>query len=470
MVTYLDRVSFGQVAPYIQHDFGLTDIQRGALFSSFALAYALFEVPSGWLGDLFGARRMLVRIVLWWSTFTVLTGLIYPVANDVFWPFFALLTVRFLFGMGEAGAYPTITRAFYRWFPFRERGSAQGTVWMAGRLGGGITPLFVALLLYKVMAAGETVVRWRHIFWILGGIGLVWCFFFWRWYQDTPEEHKATNQGERDLIKAGLTSEAGHHGIPWKAILTSTNLWFLCLMYFCSSYGWYFNITWLPGYLAEQYGLTGEGPNILTFSFLAGAPLLFGATACLGGGLLTDWMVRRTGNLKWGRRLFGILGHGLCAVCYAFAIYAHNVWLFGLAIAFAAFWNDMTMGSTWASSIDIGQRYSGIVSGCMNTIGNLGGAAAGVMTGLILMHYSSQSHQQAAVAATTVVGFGANGDLFAPLSLVPLSQSSVQALKIAREQGWQANFLSYTLVYLLAVCFWMCFDASRPVSDSGKST
>src|SRR5438067_12935922 len=131
MITYLDRVCFGTVAPFIQEEFHLSDWQLGWLFTAFALAYAIFEVPTGWLGDVFGPRRTLIRIVLWWSLFTALTGVVYPVAGWAWFAFAAMLLVRFFFGVGEAGAYPNIARAFHNWFPFRERGFAQGTVWMA---------------------------------------------------------------------------------------------------------------------------------------------------------------------------------------------------------------------------------------------------------------------------------------------------------------------------------------------------
>src|SRR5215470_19691613 len=147
MITYLDRVCFGTVAPLIQVEFGLTETQKGNLFTAFALAYALFEVPSGWLGDVFGPRKTLIRIVLWWSLFTALTGVIYPIAGWPAFAFLAMLMVRFLFGLGEAGAYPNIARAFHNWFPFGERGFAQGSVWMAGRFAGGATPLVVFALI-----------------------------------------------------------------------------------------------------------------------------------------------------------------------------------------------------------------------------------------------------------------------------------------------------------------------------------
>src|SRR5438874_12943903 len=176
MITYLDRVCFGTVAPHIQSEFGLTETQKGLLFSAFALAYAAFEVPSGWLGDVFGPRRTLIRIVIWWSTFTALTGLIFPSEQWPWFAFTAMLAVRFFFGVGQAGAYPNIARAFHNWFPFTERGFAQGAVWMAGRFAGGVTPLIVtALIVQGTMEDGSKVVLWRHTFWIFGSLGVLWC-------------------------------------------------------------------------------------------------------------------------------------------------------------------------------------------------------------------------------------------------------------------------------------------------------
>src|SRR5207245_6250576 len=120
------------------------------------------------------------------------------------------------------------------------------------------------------------------------------------------------------------------------------------------------------------------------FSLLTGLPLLLGSVACLFGGVLSDLFIRRTGDRKWGRRLFGVIGHSLCALCYFLSIFADNAWLFALAVALAAFCNDITMGAAWASCLDIGRRYSGIVAGCMNTVGNLGGSGSGAITGTIL--------------------------------------------------------------------------------------
>ena len=489
MITYLDRVCFGTVAPFIKKEFDLTDTQRGLLFSAFALSYAAFEIPSGWLGDRFGPRKTLIRIVLWWSFFTALTGFIYP---TMAYAFLIMLTVRFLFGMGEAGAYPNIARAFHNWFPYDERGFAKGAVWMAGRFAGGVTPFIVLALLWETGDGPNQIVHWRHTFWIFGGLGVIWCVFFFMWFRDRPEQKEGVNQEEIDLIQAdethppmpiwkeespreegvqgmasglqGGTSQGLRPGlpsvlpardesalsielpksdskaVPWKALLSNWNLWALCAMYFCAAYGWYFNITYLPGFLRDYYGFKEEAKWSApwwTFSILAGAPLLAGSVACLLGGWLSDLFIKKTGDRKWGRRWFGILGHSLCALCYYASLFADSALLFVLAISLAAFWNDMTMGAAWASCLDIGKKFSGIVAGCMNTVGNLGGFAAGFITGWIL---------DLAKAGTP-------------------TDAPREVLLEATKPGWTINFIIFGGVYVVATILWFFFDPTKPVAQ-----
>jgi ACS family glucarate transporter-like MFS transporter len=433
MIQYLDRVCIGTVAKNIESEFALSKTQIGLIFFAFTLAYAVFEIPTGWLGDVFGPRKTLLRIILWWSSFTALTGLIYPIPSAPWLAFTILFLVRFMFGVGEAGCFPNIARAFHNWFPFTERGFAQGAVWMAGRLGGGITPFLVLALIYDTGAEGAKVTHWRHTFWIFGCLGLVWSVFFWLRFRDRPEQEPRVNAAELAMIQHGESHEPAHKEVPWLRLFSNRNLWLLCLMYFCGAYGWYFNITYLPNYLSTTFGLEKNAPKwsaaFWQFSFMAGAPLLFGSLACIFGGILTDSFIRRTGNRKWGRRLFGIVGHGICALCYFLCLFADNAWFFVLAVAMAAFWNDITMGSAWASCLDIGKKYSGIVAGCMNTIGNLGGAAANIITGVVLDLTSP-----------------AGGDATTP-----------------NPQGWTYNFLLFTGVYLLATILWCRFDSTKPV-------
>jgi MFS family permease len=443
MITYLDRVSFGTVASNIQSEFGLTESQKGWLFTAFAFAYAIFEVPSGWLGDRFGARKTLIRIVLWWSVFTALTGSIHPTIGASL-AFGLLLAVRFLFGVGEAGAYPNIARAFHNWFPFVERGWAKGTVWMAGRFAGGITAFIVYALMFDTVAAdGTRVTHWRHAFFIFGAVGVIWCITWWWWYRDNPADKAGVNDAEIAFIRHGEEPAHGKLVVPWGKLVGSANLWFLCAMYFCASYGWYLYITYWPGYLSEQLGIE-RGEQKWTAQFwiaglMAGLPLLVGSVGCLVGGLLTDSFIKRTGNRKWGRRLFGVAGHGLTACCFFSAIFfMDSPWTFAGLLALAAFWNDITMGSAWASCLDIGKRYSGIVAGCMNTVGNLGGALAGIATGRILDWHTS--------------------------SLTP----GTAAYNAAKHQGWTLNIFLFGMAYVIAVICWLNFDATKPVAADKK--
>jgi nitrate/nitrite transporter NarK len=219
-------------------------------------------------------------------------------------------------------------------------------------------------------------------------------------------------------------------------------------MYFCGAYGWYFNITYLPKYLESQLGVDPKSGLAAVYQ---GGPLWLGAFACLAGGWLTDWFIRRTGNRKWGRRLFGLVGHGLCAVCSFSCFLADRapspVVAFTVSISLAAFFNDLTMGATWSVCQDIGKRYSAIVAGAMNTIGNFGGAAATWVTGTILGHY---------------------------LGAYALSQNvKVDALTPAQKvaglhPGYQISFFIFGLVYTVAALLWLRINATEPVFKDGE--
>lgn len=436
MITYLDRVCFAYALTPLIDALGLQGVGdlKWAL-TGFTIAYAAFEIPSGWLGDVYGPRRTLIRIVLWWSFFTALTGLIGLSLGGWFLGLGVLVVIRFLFGMGEAGAYPNLTRALHNWFPYTERGLGQGMVWMAGRLMGGLTP-FVWMILVERLE-----ISWRTAFWVFGGIGTLWCIAFGLWFRNRPDEKPEVNAAEVALIQAGRTDvEAGHAHVPWMKLLTNANLWCICLMYFCASYGWYFNITYLPNFLEEQHGIEKHS---WIGAMYKGGPLWLGASACLIGGVLTDYFIRRTGNRKWGRRLFGVVGHSLCAICYLACLFTReSAFLFFLAISLAAFWNDMTMGSAWAACQDIGKRYAAIVAGCMNTVGNLGGAAANWITGTILQgSLASYADSHGKTVAT----------------LTPADKA------IAHWSGYEINFIIFTAVYLVAVLLWLRFDSTKPV-------
>ena len=242
VITYIDRVCISQAAPHIREALGLSDAQMGTVFMAFGLAYALFEIPSGFLGDWLGPRKVLMRVVLWWSFFTAATGRV--------WSFWSLCVTRFMFGAGEAGCFPNVTKAFTLWLPKAERTRAMGIVWMGARWGGAFTPLLVCAV-FMVMS-------WRNAFALFGVLGVVWAVIFYFWFRDRPRDHPSVNAAELELLRENEAKLTGHAHVPWGKLVASPTVWMLWGQYFCISYGWYFYITWLPTYLKEARGVTPE--------------------------------------------------------------------------------------------------------------------------------------------------------------------------------------------------------------------
>ena len=362
LITFLDRVAIGGAAPAIRADLGLSPAQMGWAFSAFTFAYAAFEIPTGWLGDRFGPRKILTRIVLWWSAFTMATG--------AAWSFSSLVVTRFLFGMGEAGAYPNISRSFSRWFPAKERGIAHGVVFMGSRVGGALAPPLVVLMIGWF--------GWRAAFLAFGLVGVVWCVFWWRWFRDAPELHPEVDQDELRVIQAGVQPQ--HSTIPL-SLLLNWNLLVLCLSYFCVIYGLYFYLTWLPTYFREARGFTPAQSSLLSSMVL-----LTGGITTLVGGWLTDRLVRRRG-LKVGRSIGAIAMPASGLLLIGAALTPHPIFsavLFALAAGAA----DMCLSPAWAVCHDIGGDAAGTVTGAMNTFGNLGGALSPLVVGYALQWWS----------------------------------------------------------------------------------
>jgi len=363
-VTYLDRVCISLTAPAMMRDLGLTPVQMSFVFSAFTLAYATFEIPTGWWGDRVGTRRVLTRIVIWWSCFTIATAAVFN--------YFSLLAVRFLFGAGEAGAWPNVAKTFSRWFPTTERGTAQGIFFMGAHLGGGLTPLLVTAML--------TVMHWRAVFIIFGLVGLIWAWSWYRWFRDDPAQHRAVSPGEVELIQRGRGAKEVHHldRAGWRRLLTNRSLLALCLMYFTQGYGFYFYITWLPTYLEKERGFTS-----FTLGALAGLPLLLSVLADLFGGLTTDRLTKRYG-LRLGRCGVGgvalLLAGGLLIAGTAVA----NPLLAAVLIALASASSNFLLGASWGTCIDIAGSHAGVVSACMNTGGQIGGVLSPVVIAFVV--------------------------------------------------------------------------------------
>jgi MFS family permease len=304
---------------------------------------------------------------------------------------------------------------------------------------GGLTPFVWALL---VTVGG---MEWRQALWLFAGIAFLWCLVFVWWFRNHPEEHPAANRAEADIINAGKDHHGGHDGVPWGRIFRNKNVLALCLMYTVTNYNWYFLMYYLPGTLKGMYPEwnTTDGGKLL-LGLLAGTPLLVGMAGCMLGGLLTDWSIGRTGNRKWGRRWVAMLGYGLAGVCYLGAAGAKmydpkNLILFAGCLMLVGFFNDLMMGPAWAAAQDIGRRYSAIVSGTMNMVGNLGAALGNLVTGLILAAYT--------------VKVAADGG----------EKEEVQP------DGYIICFTMYAVVYGLGVLSWLLIDPTKPVAAAGPT-
>ncbi len=356
--TYMDRVCISAAKGAMQKDVsGLDDQMMGYVFGIFAIGYALFQIPAGWFSDRAGPRRALTIVVIIWSIFTALTGAVFTAIS--------LLVVRFLFGVGEAGAYPGATRALYSWLPAKERGLGQGIFHSGARIG--------AAASLVVMPWVIDLVGWRMTFVLNAIVGLVWGVVWWFWYRDDPSQHASTNEAEVELIRAGIAEEAASESkLPYIQIVTSANVLLAMFQYAASNITFFISITWLRPYLVTTWGEQ--------YGYLSALPLLFGAAALWGAGYAVTFMHQR-GMPVMSRRLPAMIGYSLGAAGLLMCTQvseSESVWVFVACFSVALIGVEMTMSPSWAFCMDIGGSRSGSVSAAMNMVGNLGAAVSAV--------------------------------------------------------------------------------------------
>ena len=304
---------------------------------------------------------------------TALTALAGALPRGMVNPFVFLLAARFLFGAFQSGAFPVWTRAMTDWIPLAERATGQGITWMCSRLGGAVAPRLFLLLL---VALGT----WTTPLWLIAGVGVVWSVLFWIWFRDQPEQVRSVNQAELRQIKAARPAAAtGGVAIPWSTLLTSRNVWALCLMYGFVGFAGNFTTNLLPVYLARERHLSAE-----LVKDLAGLPLAFGIVSCLLGGLISDRVSRRWGNRKWGRRVNGFVGLALAGLFFAVVPWIQSTWWLGFAFSAAFFLNDLNVAPAWAACADVGEECAGTISGAMNMSAQFGGAIGMSLAGYLL--------------------------------------------------------------------------------------
>jgi MFS transporter, ACS family, glucarate transporter len=385
-LTYFDRVCIVRAQGEIQRDLRIDDVQMGVIMGAFWLAYAMFEIPSGLLGDRFGPRRTLTRIVIAWSVFTGLSGAAVGFASLLAW--------RFLFGAGEAGAYPNIARIQSRWLPPRTRARAGGLIWLLARWGGALSPVILGTMLRTAASPWFRrafpwlggVAPWRIGFFISAGVGFLWCALFFPWFRDDPAEKPAVNRAELDLITTGQDAGDGggkHASMTgrWRALFTCPSLWGLGILYLCGSFGWSFFVSWMPRYFLKVHGVTYEKSE-----WISAGPLLCGGVACLVGGACCDWLVRATGRRRLARMVFPLLGCAMAAAAIYAIRFARTPGQATLLLCITAAAYDFGQAANWASIIDIGGNHAGTATGLINTVGNLGNFAQPVIGAFIFNH------------------------------------------------------------------------------------
>jgi ACS family glucarate transporter-like MFS transporter len=356
MVMYIQRVAISAAAPSITAEFHLTDTQMGWAFGAFGLSYALFEVPMGFLGDRMGVRWILTQVVLLWSLFTALTG--------AAWNLTSLVVIRFVFGAGEAGCFPNLTRMLSTWLPASERIRAQALMWAFGRWGGALAP---PIAIFAISQLG-----WRLGFVALALLGVVWIAVFLPWFRNDPAEHKAVNKAELALLEESRSLVLHDHGMPWYRLLLQKDIALLGLQYFAFSYTWYFYVTWLPTWLQRVHGLTK-----LETAGYATLPLLLGGIGSIVSGALPLYIPR-----KWVA-IGGFLSTGILILIIPSV---PDVKIAMALMGLASFSSDLSMPISWNTCVEIGKQYTATVSSTMNMLGNLGGFAAPLMGGIILDH------------------------------------------------------------------------------------
>jgi len=392
-ITYLDRVCISVAGPRMQEDLGIDPIGWGWVTGVFTLAYCLFEIPTGLMGDRLGPRRVLTRIVLWWSAFTALTGAMTG--------FYSLLLTRFLFGAGEAGAFPNASVVVSRWFPPRQRATMSGVTLMASQVGGAVAPLLVLPIQMRY--------GWRTSFYVFGVAGLVWATVWYAWFRDSPEEKR------RHVSPPSITvaqPSPARHAFPWRRAYRSGTVWSMLGLAFCYVYVYNFFQTWFHTFLVRGRGFSEAS------LLLSALPYVVAAFANLAGGAASDALVRRLGA-KRGRSVIGASALTAAAAFTVAAMLTHEqvLTVVFLAVTYGAI--TFQQSGAFGVCLDIGGASAGAMVGLMNMIAQLGGLVGSVLYGYI----------------------------------------------VARTGSYDAPFIPMTVLLLLGAALWVNVDASREVGS-----
>jgi MFS transporter, ACS family, glucarate transporter len=353
MNVLIDRIFISVAKEPISESLSFTDSQMGWVLSIFALGYALFQTPSGVLADRLGPRKILTVVVTLWSIFAALSG--------AAWNFVSMMVVRFLFGAGEAGAFPAMSRAVYSWIPLKERGIVNGINFSGGRIGAALSMLFMPWLL--------SVAGWRMGFVYLSLIGFVWAVIWYWWFRDDPAEHPTIGNEEKKFILENRQQQSPiieKKSIPLNVLFGSKNMWLLMVQYFAGNFTFFFALSWMFPHIQSTYNLTPSQAGIY-----ASFPLIFGALGNWFSGWMVDFLYARV-NWPFSRKFTAIVGFILAAIGLLVSVFMETPFMAVVFLSLATFGADMTLSPSWSACNDTGKENSGAVSGTMNMAGNLG--------------------------------------------------------------------------------------------------
>jgi MFS family permease len=379
-ITYIDRVCISVAGPRMQEELGIDPVGWGWVTAMFTLSYCLFEIPTGALGDRIGARRVITRIVLWWSTFTALTG---AVSN-----YYLLLIVRFAFGAGEAGVFPNASIVVSRWFPPAQRASISGVMLMASQIGGAVAPLLVVPIQMRY--------GWRAAFYVFGAVGVVWATIWYAWFRDTPTEKSGVSRAELAELEGSATPPV--HAFPWRPALRSQSILAVMGVAFCYIYVYTFFQTWFHTFLVRGRGFS-EGSLVLS-----ALPYVIAAGANLAGGAASDAMVRRLGVSR-GRRALGSLGLGAACAFLLAAMFTRDQVLTVVLLSLVYGAITFQQSGVFGVCLDIGRSHAGSIVGLMNTAAQVGGMVGSIAYGYIVRGFDS--YDAPFVPMAVLLGVGA---------------------------------------------------------------
>ncbi len=358
-LTILARAGISAAKSEMAHDLGINDVSFGLVFGAFALGYAVFMLPCGLLADRWGPRKSLALSVFFWALFTLMTGLVSGVVLRI--------SIRFFFGLAEAGVYPQATRALHNWTLPRQRGLALGLLNMGSRLGAGFglaaTPYFVQRL------------GWRHCFVLLGIFGTIWAAVWFLWFRDKPN---ASSQSDEDDEQPANVKSRSTPWIPWRAFLTSRNFYLVLYQYFASQFTFFICLSWLLPFLRSRYGVSTSEAGLY-----ASIPLCCGALTMWVGGSVVDW-IYKSGHWKLSRSLPAMIGFGLAAAALLPAPFMPTPASFILCFAVTTCGVDLAVSPSWTVCCDVGGSYSGTLSAAMNTMGAIGSLVSSLLFPILM--------------------------------------------------------------------------------------